>query len=102
MDEIGAKQFDELRDRQSQQAGSDDGLRRTRKVPREYAEYLNEIHSKGLKHELLKLSQIIEVSTESLKTHDYNNIETTEIEKLWTLYIQGGLSTSKYMKIILS
>ena len=37
--------------------------------------------SKGLKHELLKLSQIIEVSTESLKTHDYNNIETTEIEK---------------------
>ncbi|CAB3997598.1 Hypothetical predicted protein, partial [Paramuricea clavata] len=84
MDEIGAKQFDELRDRRSQQAGSDDGLRRTsrtRKVPREYAEYLNEIHSKGLKHELLKLSQIIEVSTESLKTYDYSNIETTEIEK---------------------
>ena len=50
-------------------------------MPREYAEYLNEIHSKGLKHELLKLSQIIEVSTESLKTYDYSNIETTEIEK---------------------
>ncbi|CAB4043403.1 Hypothetical predicted protein, partial [Paramuricea clavata] len=83
MDEIGAKQFDELRDRRSQQAGSNDGLRRTsrtRKVPREYAEYLNEIHSKGLKHELLKLSQIIDL-LKYLQTIDQLNKSIHSLER---------------------
>ena len=54
-------------------------------MPREYAEYLNEIHSKGCKHDILKLSKLIEVSTESLKNFDYNDIEPTEIQQTMEL-----------------
>ena len=78
----------EARKRQSESTRlatrSDAGLRQssyTPKVSREYAEYFNEIHSKLLKHDLLKLSQIIEAFTESLKCHDHNNIEPTEIQQ---------------------
>ena len=57
MDKIEAKEFDNYRDRQSEskRPGSDVGLRRssrTPKVSREYAEYVNEIRSKRLKHDL--------------------------------------------------
>ena len=101
MDKIEAKEFDNYRDRQSEskRPGSDVGLRRssrTPKVSREYAEYFNEIRSKRLKHDLLKLSQIIEASTESLKCHDYNSIEPTEIQQIlegahlnWVKYLQA-------------
>ena len=101
MDKIEAKEFDNYRDRQSEskRPGSDVGLRRssrTPKVSREYAEYFNEICSKRLKHDLLKLSQIIEASTESLKCHDYNSIEPTEIQQIlegahlnWVKYLQA-------------
>ena len=48
-----------------------------------------------MKHDLLKLSQIIEASTESLKCHDYNSIEPTEIQQIlegahlnWVKYLQ--------------
>lgn len=84
MDKNRGKQSDEIRNRPKGQTGSNASLRRTsrtRRVPREYAEYFNEIHSKGLKHDLLKKSQIIEASTEYLKNYDYNNIETMEIEQ---------------------
>ncbi len=55
MDEIRVKQTKELRSRLDQQSRSDANVRttsRTRKVAREYEEYLNEIHLKGLKHDL--------------------------------------------------
>ena len=52
--------------------------------------------SKRLKHDLLKLSQIIEASTESLICHDYNDIEPTEIRQTlerahlnWVKYLQA-------------
>ncbi len=93
------KQTEELRNRLDQQSRSDANVRRTsrtKKVSREHEEYLNEIHLKGLKHDLLKLSQIIEASTESLKTHDYNNVATREIEQNLEAIHSNWL---KYLKI---
>lgn len=83
-----------LGDRLEQRNESSSGVR-SRKVKREYAEYLNEIRCKRLKFDFLRFAQIIESLIEPLAIGDCVSADLTEVQgtldkihSTWQKYVQ--------------